>query len=29
MGVDGIFTDDPPLLQTVIGRAVGKETLPP
>jgi glycerophosphoryl diester phosphodiesterase len=26
MGVDGVFTDDPPLLQTVIGRAVGKES---
>jgi glycerophosphoryl diester phosphodiesterase len=26
MGVDGVFTDDPPLLQTVIGRASGKES---
>lgn len=29
MGVDGVFTDDPPLLQTVIGPAAGKEPLPP
>jgi glycerophosphoryl diester phosphodiesterase len=28
MGVDGVFTDDPPLLQTVIGRAAGKEASP-
>jgi glycerophosphoryl diester phosphodiesterase len=28
MGVDGIFTDDPPLIQTVIGRAAGKESSP-
>ena len=29
MGVDGVFTDNPPLLQTVIGRAAGKESSPP
>jgi glycerophosphoryl diester phosphodiesterase len=28
MGVDGIFTDDPPLLQTVIGRAAGIKLSP-
>ncbi|MEN8780393.1 MAG: glycerophosphodiester phosphodiesterase family protein [Desulfobacterales bacterium] len=28
MGVDGIFTDDPPLLQTGIGRTAGKESSP-
>ncbi|MGA9536109.1 MAG: glycerophosphodiester phosphodiesterase family protein [Desulfobacterales bacterium] len=29
MGVDGVFTDDPLLLQTAIGRVAGKETSPP
>jgi glycerophosphoryl diester phosphodiesterase len=29
MGVDGVFTDDPPLLQAVIGRTAGNETSPP
>ena len=29
MGVDGIFTDDPPLLQTVIGSAAGNGSSPP
>ena len=29
MGVDGVFTDDPLLLQAGIGRVAGKEALPP
>ncbi len=29
MGVDGIFTDDPPLLQTAIGGAAGEAGSPP
>jgi glycerophosphoryl diester phosphodiesterase len=28
MGVDGVFTDDPPTLQTAIGSAAGNETPP-